>query len=138
MKVLTVRQPWADAIVHGGKRCENRTWTPPTALIGMRILIHAAKTPDRAAVLCRDQTWPDQRGVILAVATLTGYHAANATGPLCCAPWGNPDAYHWQLADVLALPEPVPAKGALGFWTSDPGVLAAVTLLLPETAGANR
>jgi hypothetical protein len=28
-RVLTVRQPWASAIIHAGKDVENRTW--PTA-----------------------------------------------------------------------------------------------------------
>jgi ASCH domain len=27
MKVLSVRQPWAHALIHLGKRIENRTWT---------------------------------------------------------------------------------------------------------------
>lgn len=128
MKALTIQQPWIDAIVQPGdkpKRTENRSWVPPASLIGQRILLHAGKADDRRAVLTRGN-WPDQRGVILAAATITGHHLANVTGPLCCAPWGFPLAYHWVLADVVALPEPVPAKGALGFWTPQPDVLAAV------------
>lgn len=33
MKVITVRQPWASAIIWGGKNIENRTWKPPKSLI---------------------------------------------------------------------------------------------------------
>jgi hypothetical protein len=40
MKALSLRQPWAWAIVHAGKRIENRTWN--TSLRG-DFLIHAAK-----------------------------------------------------------------------------------------------
>ena len=40
MIALSIRQPWAWLILHGGKDVENRTW--PTKVRG-RILIHAAK-----------------------------------------------------------------------------------------------
>jgi hypothetical protein len=40
MKALSIRQPWAWLIIHGGKDIENRTWK--TNVRG-RILVHAAK-----------------------------------------------------------------------------------------------
>ena len=40
MKAISVRQPWAWLIIHGGKDIENREW--PTKFRG-RVLIHAAK-----------------------------------------------------------------------------------------------
>jgi len=40
MKALSIRQPWAWLIVHGGKDIENRSWH--TKLRG-RFLVHAAK-----------------------------------------------------------------------------------------------
>ena len=40
MKALSIRQPWAWLIIHGGKDIENRTWR--TSFRG-RVLIHAAK-----------------------------------------------------------------------------------------------
>lgn len=40
MLALSIRQPWAWLILHGGKDIENRTW--PTKVRG-RVLIHAAK-----------------------------------------------------------------------------------------------
>lgn len=46
MKALSIRQPWADAIIYCGKDIENRTWN--TKLRG-RILVHAAKTVDQEA-----------------------------------------------------------------------------------------
>ncbi|MDZ7703153.1 MAG: ASCH domain-containing protein [Trueperaceae bacterium] len=45
-KALTVHDPWADAIVYGDKRIENRTWTPYSGSLGNRILIHTAKAWD--------------------------------------------------------------------------------------------
>lgn len=46
MKALSIRQPWADAIIHGGKDIENRTWG--TGYTGP-ILIHASKQIERHA-----------------------------------------------------------------------------------------
>jgi len=43
MKALSIRQPWAWLIVHGGKDIENRTWA--TKYRGP-VLIHAAKKID--------------------------------------------------------------------------------------------
>ncbi len=40
MKALSIRQPWAWLIIHGGKDIENRTWS--TNYRG-RFLVHAAK-----------------------------------------------------------------------------------------------
>jgi hypothetical protein len=40
MKALSIRQPWAWAIIHAGKDIENRSW--PTSYRGP-MLIHAAK-----------------------------------------------------------------------------------------------
>jgi hypothetical protein len=40
MKVLSVRQPWAWALIHAGKDIENRTW--PTKYRGP-VAIHASK-----------------------------------------------------------------------------------------------
>lgn len=39
MKAITVRQPWAWAIIHAGKDIENRSWKTKTR---GRVAIHAA------------------------------------------------------------------------------------------------
>lgn len=55
MRALTVRQPYAHAIIHGirGRRktVELRSWQPWPSVHGCRIAIHAAKAPDMAACL---------------------------------------------------------------------------------------
>jgi len=48
VNALSIREPWASAIVHGEKRIENRTWAPPARYIDTQIAIHAAKTYGRA------------------------------------------------------------------------------------------
>lgn len=42
MKALTIWQPWASLIIAGAKPYEFRSWRPPAAMIGQRIVIHAA------------------------------------------------------------------------------------------------
>ncbi|MDH6448253.1 hypothetical protein M2155_000661 [Streptomyces sp. SAI-119] len=123
MKALTIRQPWAGAIAHQTKRVENRNWKLPVKHEGARILIHAAAKPDRHAQVYGEHL--DVYSAIVAVATIAGCHYDNGN-QVCCSYWAQPDLYHWTLADVVALPEPVPAKGALGFWTPAPDVLASV------------
>lgn len=62
-----------------------------------------------------------ETGAVVAVATLAGCHPAaygGAHGKTCCEPWGEArynggDCFHLVLADVVRLPDPVPARGAL-------------------------
>lgn len=137
MRALTIRQPWADAIAHGTKRVENRTWRAPAQHIGTRILIHAGLQEDRHAILPYGQNiacsvWPDNRRAIIAVATLSESH--RASDARCCdSDWAEPDVYHWLLHDVTKLPEPVPCNGRLGLWTPPFFVLDAVA---EQIAGA--
>lgn len=118
MRALTIRQPWADAIAHGTKRIENRTRPAPAKHLGTRIYLHAGAAYDSMARLLIDReelaAWPDERKALIAVATLVGSH--RETGG-CCAPWGEHDTHHWELADVTPLPQPLSMPGALGFWT---------------------
>jgi hypothetical protein len=44
MKALTLTQPYATLVAVGAKHYETRSWAPPSAMIGKRIVIHAAKT----------------------------------------------------------------------------------------------
>lgn len=46
MKALSIKQPWADAIIYGGKDIENRTWN--TKVRG-RFLVVASKKVDMNA-----------------------------------------------------------------------------------------
>lgn len=40
-KAITLHQPWASLIALGVKTIETRSWKPPAALLGERLLIHA-------------------------------------------------------------------------------------------------
>lgn len=149
MRALSIRQPWAGAIMWFGKDVENRTW--PMNYRGP-ILIHASLyEPDWHDFLAvRDIAtvpveWDDTRralGVILGTVEVTGcHHAADCGGRdwqdgrrlrwRCCSPWGMPGQHHITLANPRPLPEPVPCRGALGLWRLPAGATAAVLAQLP-------
>lgn len=130
MKAFSIKQPWLDAILYGGKDPENRSWPIPARYLGVRVLLHASAPLDRHAVLpdgVDTSDWPGVRGAILGAATFVACHLDDGS---CCARWGQRSGvkpvHHWQPADVIRLDGPVPAKGALQFWAPTPAVLDAV------------
>lgn len=137
MRALTVQQPWAWAIIHGGKTVENRSRNVAGAYRGP-VAIHASLTVDTAAF--DDPTmWAalapfrdhgpdaptsdrlDAVGVFLGVVDLVGSHTPTA---LCGSPWEDPDAgAHLVLVNPRPLEQPIPYRGRLGLWTPDPFVV---------------
>ena len=134
MRILTVRQPWAHAIVHGGKDVENRVRNVAGAYRGP-VAIHAAQAWDdqaswNAAMSTLAEAmeehadgWDDVRGAIIGVVDLVGAHvvqqshagtnvcfdSTTPTGEIC-SPWAN--AYdefpaHRGYHLVLANPRPL-------------------------------
>lgn len=143
MKAITLIQPWSYAVAHLGKPVENRTWCPPRQVVGQRIAIHAGKKLDEDAcvtvalrLMGQPQDLPDTfvHGAVEAVATLAGFVVvenghARAFGRadvrlMNSAWWVGPVG--WHLTDVVALPKPVPCRGAQGLWTLTDDVEADV------------
>ena len=125
MKVLTVRQPWASAIMAGEKNIENRPWTPGQRLeFGERIAIHAGAAIDRdAPAFLLDAAHLRDRGVVLGTVQFMSAHRIHSE----CS-WrdcyGNPWAmwgdgmHHWVLRAPRRLVTPIRARGQLGLWVS--------------------
>jgi len=143
MRVLTVRQPWAWVIIHGGKSVENRTRNIAGSYRGP-VAIHAGLTEATEAyedgmvreVLGRyDDSWLmeeqlGQRGTIIGVVTLWAVHRDRDNG-LCCPPdgsrnWAMRDHWHLNVANPIPLATPIPAKGRLGLWRPDDELRAAI------------
>lgn len=136
MKALSLWQPWASLIAIGEKRYETRAWWTPYR---GPLAIHAAKTWNaevRAAAeddeiaealschgLLRGCGLP--LGSIVATCRLVACHRMDDA--LLDSITDQEEAfgdwrigrYAWELADVVALPEPIPAKGAQGLWEWD-------------------
>lgn len=139
LRAITVRQPWAWAIVHGGKDVENRSRNIAGGYRGA-VAIHAAKAVSvsgyndlnvLAAMVAdaKGRTLTDGvRGVlgaIVGVVDLVDVH--RCPNPECDDPWGTPPVpicsdwaqqghHHLTLANPRPLAHPIPAKGRLGLW----------------------
>lgn len=127
---LTLRQPWAWAVVDGGKDVENRRWS--TSFRG-EFLIHAAKGMTRKEYesalywigehVPRALPLPNvdalERGGIVGVACLVDVLPPCVKSELfevtCDHRWHMHEQYGFRLADVRPMPF-VPWKGALGFF----------------------
>lgn len=134
MKVLSVRQPWAWAIIHGGKNVENRNWE--TKYRGP-LAIHAGKQFDMRLDDFRDYCRGDYgnpwlrmatefineydfvgnepRGAIVGVVDLVDCIPSHT----CDSPWKagpDPDYWCWKLANPRQLETPILLKGQLGLF----------------------
>ena len=121
MKALTVRQPWAWAIISGRKRVENRNWS--TRVRG-RIAVHSSKKPEgdwrRLAAMVEDAaTWEacheSPNGAILGTVELVDCVEASDEfsffGP-----------YGFVLASPRPLRKPIQVRGSQRFWTVPPNI----------------
>lgn len=128
MKCLSVKQPWAWAIVAGFKPLENRSWepSPRTLAVGDSFLIHASQKFDLAGyrwiLANRDElgisieTIPARDefplGAIVGAA-IYGGAVTESSSRWFFGPKG------WVIREALDLADPLPCKGALGLWDHD-------------------
>jgi hypothetical protein len=151
MRILTVRQPWAWAIIHGYKDVENRVtniagdYTGPMAIhAGLAWDDDGPFHPAMAAAFSIENVWDVEleRGAIIGVVDLVRSHPGTVTkGPhfgrvaSCfepgkeyglCSSWAEHDHHHLQLANPRPLANPIPFKGALGLRRLDAETIAAI------------
>ena len=115
MRALSVRQPWAQAILDGIKRVENRTWK--TSYRG-QLVIHASKTVDDVILpgLANPSPQGWATGAHVGTVHLVGIHVAGRGCGEHCAHWGLPGVWHWELANPCRLSVPVLARGYPGLF----------------------
>lgn len=121
MRALSIRQPWAWLILHGGKDIENRVWS---SRYSGPLLIHAAKGMTRdeyddvADMLEDDPRFAGivlpareslDRGGIVGIADMAG------SVDVCASPWFF-GPYGFVLSNPRAFSEMAPFKGQLGFF----------------------
>lgn len=133
MKILTVRQPWAWAIIHGGKDIENRSMNIAGNYRGP-VAIHAGKkrhsdswalferTAPNAQALRDQATIETAFGSIIGVVDLVDVHrclgseedCSSATGSFPCSAWAfKTEKFHLVFANPRPI-QPIPYKGFLG------------------------
>ena len=101
MKVLTIKSPWAQHIIWGGKNIENRTWA--TSYRGS-LLIHVSRLP-----------YTPVSGQIIGVVDLIDclppdnlFTAGNQ--------WAEPGYYHWIVTNPRELKNKISVRGQLSLW----------------------
>lgn len=130
LPALTIRQPWGWAIVHAGKRVENRCWRvryrgPLAIHVGQGAdMADAATVAHVAGVDLRTvREGARVRGAVIAVARLADICSAQEFGRSCdCGPWAAYGQHHWRLEGVRPLADPVPCGGARGLWALPPRI----------------
>ncbi len=125
MKALTLTQPWATLVAEGRKAIETRSWRthyrgpmaihaakgiPPIAReFARKFTAHRAELLPRGAVLC----YIDLVACVPTENVVRGLSADER----CFGDYG-PGRWAWVFdpASLRVLPEPIPARGALGLW----------------------
>lgn len=121
---LSIKQPWAWLILHGGKDVENRTW--PTEFRG-KFAIHASKgctiaEYEEALYFAHSINptlyIPDRRelskGCIVGTAILKECHPPEHN--IHASDWAIAGCYGFHLTNPTPLKRPLPCKGQLGFF----------------------
>ncbi len=132
MKVISIKQPWAYAILNLGKDIENRTWTTPYR---GRLLIHASKSvclggmrflanlieqdklnnvePEKLTLI-QDILTKGKKGLIFG-AIIGSVDLVDVTQNHSSI-WAIHDQYHWVLENPQLLENPIFINGKLGLW----------------------
>jgi len=120
VKALTVRPPWAWAVIYGGKDVENRRWR--TTFRGP-LLIHAGKDPDPdgSGSLLWTMADPEAfghpkaaweaRGAIIGLVFLADVLTDSPSR------WAVPGWYHWVFEFPFPIAPPLPSGGRQGLWS---------------------
>ena len=128
MKVISIRQPWAWAIIHAGKDIENRSW--PTKFRG-RVLVHASKFSSKKA-------FAEAFDFICPIVDIRNLNVWCRTGGIIgsveivdCALVSNSPWFIGPRGFVLRYPRPLPftpCTGALGLFDCPGDVLDRLAL----------
>ncbi len=154
-RALSIRQPWAWAILHAGKDVENRRWKNYTRYLEREegahreVYIHASQRPgptqmqretEEFIAFCRERGIKLPDGAEPGKLTLRDLFrdcggivgaakiiATRANGDSPSNPWAIAGCVGLVLADVRPLPF-VECKGALGFWKVPADVQAKLSV----------
>lgn len=149
MRILTVRQPWAWAIIHGSKDVENRVrniagdYRGPVAIhAGAEYDIKADAHPEIRELSrmyevdsMRDHLIPYGHlayrriiGVVdLANVLPPSYYDEADENDAYCSPWAIEGHHQLVLENPRPISEPIPYKGALGLRRLDAETIAKIT-----------
>lgn len=133
---LSLIRPWPTSILLGGKRCENRTWTPPAKVLGRYVALHAGRKWDYDAVDFIRARWPDYDAIdgvvspegIVGVARVVGaLDMRKSATPRVVLPMdGDADVqpHDPRIAKIRALPQSPWWMGPVGWLLEDVRAIA--------------
>ncbi|MGA2035791.1 MAG: ASCH domain-containing protein [Thermoguttaceae bacterium] len=136
MRALTICQPYAELIMRGQKRVENRRW--PTGYRGA-LLIHAGKSRQWLEPIdCEHIPLAEMVfGAVVGLVQLRGcirWHGGIRCDPLIVEAWPwlpthehAEGPYCWILEDIFRFSEPIPFRGQQGLFDV-PAALVAIGL----------
>lgn len=113
---LSVRQPWADAILFLKKDIENRSWKCPVKYLNRPILLHTGFYVEKN-MLESCSLLSGLKGASFLTGGIVGHFvitSGNVTGHE--SKWADPLQYNWELSQVGRLHQIYPCKGRLGFF----------------------
>jgi hypothetical protein len=123
-RMLTVRQPWAWAIIHAGKDVENRTWY--TDHRGPLLIVAGRKIDPEgyrflAALGIEVPDLSEQVGMVAGLVQVADCVRGDRS------PWAFPGAemWHWQVREAEAATKRFEARGTLGLPFAPDGWQAA-------------
>jgi ASCH domain len=111
LRALTIKQPWAHLIIHGGKDIENRSWN--TKLRG-RFFVHAALVDDHDAMSSFLDFYPQFKDQDLIRGAIIGSVEIVDVMTECSSFW-----FRGPKGFVLKDPKPcapIYCKGQMNFW----------------------
>lgn len=135
LRALSVKPPYAQAIIVGEKDVENRSWAPPERVIGSWIAIHASGNLREDDVRDCQSLAPNVRALrseqlprfaIIGVARVASYSRTSKSR------WYNAGSIAWNIDDVVAIRKPIPVKGKLGLWRVPTSLEAELRAQLPK------
>jgi hypothetical protein len=120
LPAISIKQPWAYAILHFGKDVENRTWDLPRKFLGKTVLVHAGKRFDDdgySHLVLQGYSLPPfsvfNTGGIVGMLTFSSHRT-----PAPRSPWAEPGLHWWPIASAMWL-KYFACKGSLGFFNVD-------------------
>lgn len=150
MRVITIQQPWAYAILRLGKDVENRAdrrgaeyarkrWAhtgqwlihTSTRLAGVDAVRDIERITGQPLPAMGGSDPATALGAVVGIVTVPMVHTATACESArdgACSVWAQPDAAHLMLTRPRTLAHPIYLPGRLGPWTIDDAlVLAAIS-----------
>ena len=113
---ISIMQPWAYAIFHLGKDCENRSWKIPPQYVGRPVLVHAGKKLDTLGLEYLQWELGYALPADLPMGGIVGYVMfAPLSVDRSTSAWAASGQYHWPIITSAARPFH-PCQGRLGFF----------------------